>query len=60
MNAISPPIPLIPDNAPFSPAQLAWLNALGKSEQNLAIVISHDDEQRQRYVEQGLLGGTLQ
>src|ERR1700679_310315 len=26
MNAISPPLPLIPDNAPFSPAQRAWLN----------------------------------
>jgi len=26
MNAMSPPIPLIPQNAPFSPAQRAWLN----------------------------------
>ena len=26
MNAVSPPIPLIPDNAPFTPAQRAWLN----------------------------------
>src|SRR5689334_18621984 len=26
MNAIIPPIPLIPENAPFSPAQRAWLN----------------------------------
>jgi sulfite reductase (NADPH) flavoprotein alpha-component len=26
MNAMSPPIPLIPDNAPFSSAQRAWLN----------------------------------
>ena len=26
MNAMSPPIPLIPDNAPFSAAQRAWLN----------------------------------
>jgi len=26
MNAISAPIPLIPENAPFSPAQRAWLN----------------------------------
>src|ERR1035438_6243774 len=27
MNAMSPPpLPLIPDNAPFSPAQRAWLN----------------------------------
>jgi sulfite reductase (NADPH) flavoprotein alpha-component len=26
MNAMSPPIPLIPDNAPFTPQQRAWLN----------------------------------
>ena len=26
MNAISPPLPLIPENAPFSPQQRAWLN----------------------------------
>jgi sulfite reductase (NADPH) flavoprotein alpha-component len=26
MNAMAPPIPVIPDNAPFSPAQRAWLN----------------------------------
>ncbi len=26
MNAIAPPLPLIPENAPFSPAQRAWLN----------------------------------
>ena len=26
MNAISPPLPLIPDNAPFSASQRAWLN----------------------------------
>lgn len=26
MNAITPPIPLIPENAPFSPAQRSWLN----------------------------------
>jgi sulfite reductase (NADPH) flavoprotein alpha-component len=26
MNAINPPSPIIPENAPFSPAQRAWLN----------------------------------
>ena len=26
MNAMMPPIPLIPDNAPFNAAQRAWLN----------------------------------
>lgn len=40
--------------------QLTWLNALGNSEPKLAIVISHDDEQRQLYIKQGLLGDVLQ
>ena len=26
MNAMNPPVPLIPDSAPFTPAQRAWLN----------------------------------
>jgi sulfite reductase (NADPH) flavoprotein alpha-component len=26
MNAVTPPLPLIPENAPFSPPQRAWLN----------------------------------
>ena len=26
VNAMSPPVPLIPENAPFTPAQRAWLN----------------------------------
>ncbi|MDE2200864.1 MAG: sulfite reductase subunit alpha [Rhodospirillales bacterium] len=26
MNALAPPLPAIPENAPFSPAQRAWLN----------------------------------
>ena len=26
MNAIAPPVPIIPDSAPFSPPQRAWLN----------------------------------
>ena len=41
-------------------AELTWLNALSTNEKNLAIVISHDDEQRQRYIETGLLGDKLQ
>lgn len=37
-------------------AELTWLNGLMKNEKNLAIVISHDEEQRQDYIRQGLLG----
>ncbi len=41
-------------------AQLTWLNGLEKSEKNLHIVVSHDDEQRKQYIAAGLLGGTFQ
>lgn len=41
-------------------AQLKWLNGLAKSEKNLFIVVSHDDEQRQQYIEEGVLGGRLE
>jgi glyoxylase-like metal-dependent hydrolase (beta-lactamase superfamily II) len=36
--------------------ELDWLNGLNRTEANLSIVISHDDEQRRAYIEQGVLG----
>jgi hypothetical protein len=41
-------------------AQLTWLNDLEKSEKNLHIVVSHDDEQRKQYIAAGVLGGSFQ
>jgi glyoxylase-like metal-dependent hydrolase (beta-lactamase superfamily II) len=41
-------------------AQLMWLNGLMKSEKNLHIVVSHDDEQRKQYIADGILGGGFQ
>jgi glyoxylase-like metal-dependent hydrolase (beta-lactamase superfamily II) len=41
-------------------AQLTWLNGLEKSEKNLHIVVSHDDEQRKQYVAAGILGGKFE
>ena len=40
-------------------AELTWLNGLMKSEPNLTIVISHDEEQRLDYIKRGLLGDKL-
>ena len=40
-------------------AELTWLNGLMKTEKNLTIVISHDEEQRQDYIKRGLLGDRL-
>jgi len=41
-------------------AQLKWLNMLDRTEKNLHIVVSHDDEQRKDYIQRGLLGGKLE
>src|SRR5665213_2041476 len=40
-------------------AQLKWLNELYKTETNLFIVVSHDDEQRQEYIAKHILGARL-
>ena len=40
--------------------QLKWLNGLSKTEKNLVIVVSHDDEQRKDYIAKGLLGSKLE
>jgi len=40
--------------------QLKWLNGLTKTEKNLIIVVSHDDEQRKEYIQKGILGGALE
>jgi len=41
-------------------AQLSWLNGLYKSEKNLLIVASHDDEERMDLIKRGMLGNRLE
>src|SRR5438477_3498595 len=41
-------------------AQLSWLNGLYKTEKNLFIIASHDDEQRMDLVKKGILGNKLE
>jgi len=48
--------PWIKEPAELMVAELDWLNVLSRTEKNLSIVISHDDEQRRTYIEQGVLG----
>jgi glyoxylase-like metal-dependent hydrolase (beta-lactamase superfamily II) len=48
--------PWIKEPAELMTAELDWLNVLNRTENNLSIVISHDDEQRRAYIEQGVLG----
>lgn len=39
--------------------QLRWLNDLSRTEKNLFIVASHDDEQHRELVKRGVLGGKV-
>jgi glyoxylase-like metal-dependent hydrolase (beta-lactamase superfamily II) len=41
-------------------AQLGWLNGLSKTEKNLIIVASHDEEQRTDLIKRGILGDKLE
>ena len=52
--------PWIKEDEPALLAQLTWLNGLMKTEKNLVIVVSHDDEQRKQYIASGLLGGAFE
>jgi hypothetical protein len=47
------------DNAALL-AQLNWLNGLLRTEKNLVIVASHDDEEHKQLIEKGILGKTLE
>jgi glyoxylase-like metal-dependent hydrolase (beta-lactamase superfamily II) len=48
--------PWIKEPSELMAAELDWLNAITQTERNLSIVISHDDEQRRAYIDQGVLG----
>lgn len=41
-------------------SQLKWLNRLDATEKNLNIVVSHDAEQHKRFLDKGVLGGSLE
>jgi glyoxylase-like metal-dependent hydrolase (beta-lactamase superfamily II) len=46
----------IKERPELTAAELNWLNGLSVAEKNLSIVVSHDEEQRRQYIEQGVLG----
>jgi glyoxylase-like metal-dependent hydrolase (beta-lactamase superfamily II) len=48
--------PWIKEPPELMASELDWLNGLSRSEKNLSIVISHDEDQRRAYIEQGVLG----
>jgi glyoxylase-like metal-dependent hydrolase (beta-lactamase superfamily II) len=48
--------PWITEDEPNMTAELTWLNGLMRNEPNIAIVISHDEEQRLQYIREHILG----
>lgn len=52
--------PWITENQPAVLDQLRWLNLLTRTDPNLVIVASHDDEQRRDLVAGGVLGGRFE
>ena len=48
--------PWITEDEPNMTAELTWLNGLMRNEPNIAIVISHDEDQRLQYIRDRLLG----
>jgi glyoxylase-like metal-dependent hydrolase (beta-lactamase superfamily II) len=48
--------PWVKEPAELMAAELDWLNGLDRTETSLAIVISHDEDQRRTYIAQGILG----
>jgi hypothetical protein len=52
--------PWITEPAGLMAAELQWLNGVMKTEKNVVIVISHDEDQRLDYIKQGLLGDGLE
>jgi glyoxylase-like metal-dependent hydrolase (beta-lactamase superfamily II) len=49
--------PWITEDQPSVLDQLRWLNGLARTDPNLVIIASHDEEQRMSLVQQGVLGG---
>jgi glyoxylase-like metal-dependent hydrolase (beta-lactamase superfamily II) len=48
--------PWITEDEPNMAAELTWLNGLMRTEPNLAIVVSHDEDQRLQYIRERVLG----
>jgi glyoxylase-like metal-dependent hydrolase (beta-lactamase superfamily II) len=48
--------PWITEDEPNMTAELTWLNGLMRNEPNIAIVISHDEDQRLQYIRDHVLG----
>src|SRR3972149_280413 len=52
--------PWITENKDQVMAQLQWLNDLGRTDKNLFVVASHDEEQHKELLAKKILGGKLE
>jgi glyoxylase-like metal-dependent hydrolase (beta-lactamase superfamily II) len=59
-NVLGKDAPWIQEDENALTAQLSWLNGLSRTEKNLFIIASHDDEQRVDLIKRGILGNNLE
>jgi glyoxylase-like metal-dependent hydrolase (beta-lactamase superfamily II) len=52
--------PWITEDEPSIKGELTWLNGLTKTEKNVTVVLSHDEDQRLDYIKQKFLGDRLE
>ena len=52
--------PWITENKEQVMAEMQWLNELGRTEKNLIVVASHDDEQHKELIDKKILGARLE
>jgi hypothetical protein len=52
--------PWVTEDVPAVVDQLRWLHDLSRTENNLFVVASHDEEQHKELVKAGVLGGKLE
>jgi glyoxylase-like metal-dependent hydrolase (beta-lactamase superfamily II) len=52
--------PWVTEDQPAVLDQLRWLNGLARTDPNLVLVASHDDEERRDLVARGVLGGRFE
>jgi glyoxylase-like metal-dependent hydrolase (beta-lactamase superfamily II) len=51
--------PWVKEDVPAVMAQLRWLNSIAATEQNITILVTHDDELFERLTRNGSIGGEL-
>jgi hypothetical protein len=52
--------PWVQEDVPALLAQLSWLNQISRTEKNLFVIASHDDDEHKELIEKGILSNGLE